>query len=285
MATATAPGVRRETRSIKDRSGNTFTVHIEAWEEGPGLTDVLEGIRLDYVAMAKSEIAATFDDLKNVTVIVDGKTNGNIDYARLFGTGIIAFEYGTAGVEEMKKAFQAAMSHLSSIVGTFRRTGYYERSANTATMFTVLVNGKEQMPNWETATNRINIQIYSKARYAAPLEVIKQGNIMLAARNRAKAAAGDLANVSFTYRNPVTMGQIEQFSKRGGKAFTMLAVPVIEIGTAAGGTSNYVGNVSRNLNRKEAAQRLKRKPPAQNLIHRGIVGHDRWHNTPPRRPK
>lgn len=273
MALGTKP---RQLDSLRSFSGAYGTVGIQVYGDEFALLEVMESVRLEYVEIAKAEIEATFGpDPSKYQVVVDGKVGGNIYFARLNGSGIEAFQVG--GIEDLKKAFNAAMQYLRSNVPAIfnRSTGYFQTSALTADFFTILVNGQEVASvNWEKVTAKSNIQVYSKARYAAPLESMKQGRILMGARNAAKNAGGQFVRASFSYRNPTKMGQVKQFSKRTGEPFTPLAVPVLQMGTAQSNVDDYVGNLSKNLQQG-------RKLDRPNMIQRNILPRTRWQQRRP----
>jgi hypothetical protein len=233
------------------------------------LRGIFEEIRQDYIKIARTEINEVFGtDWSKITVRVDGNTERPIENATLGGSGIDAFEDVTVYADEMMAAFQAAWNYLTG----FRFTKSGRSTGRYASGLTVLVNGIEQMPVREKIGAKTVIQIFTTARHASPIESIYAGNVMLAARNRAKAATGGKEiGVSFTYRK--ARGNITQEPSK----WNPLAIPVIEIGGIAAGTTDEVGNVSENLRRVP-----RRKKP--NLVKRRILGEEREFSGPaPRR--
>jgi hypothetical protein len=247
------------------------------------IADMLTWAADQYHAIAHDEINTSFPPPTTYTIVVDGVSGAAIETSKLDGGNIVARSIGNIG--DLKVAFETVMSYLHSRVPSIfkRTTGYYETSAGLSSFFTILVNGREVGAiDWGNITGASNIQIFSKARYASPLESIKNGGIMLGARNAAKTAVGDGANISFTYRNPKKFGQVEQFSKSGrgktarGEPFPALSVPVIELGSPGSNVTNYVGNVSRNLRKNETYFHDK------NLIYRRILPSSRYLPAAPR---
>jgi len=248
--------------------------------------DMYDWLHYTYVETSRRSIEQYLgDDPDSYTLVVDGRKDVPLEVASLTGSGIIAGRQGNT--DNLKKAFEAAMNYLRSVVpGIFKRsTGTYASSGHTAGFFTVLVNGIEQAPDWDKITSASNIQIYSKARHASPVESMHHGKILLQARNVAAKIEG--INASFTYRNPQKKGQVAVVSRSGrgetpkGQPFRPLAVPVLEIGTVLSNVTNYVGNISFNLEKN-------RKRKQKNLVDRGILPEKRRidrrvRNVPPRK--
>lgn len=292
MATATASKTSSYGRTFSGEGtfrNNQVTGTISYKYSVTGVEELFaymyDWIHYAYVETARNSIEEYLgDDPSTYTLIVDGRKDAPLETASLRGSGIIAGRQGN--VDNLKKAFEAAMAYLRSVVpGIFKRsTGTYATSGHTASFFTVLVNGVEQSPDWDKITAQSNIQIYSKARHASPVESMHHGKILLQARNIAARVAG--VNASFTYRSPTKKGQVTVVSKTGrgetaqGQPFRPLAVPVLEMGTVLSNVTNYVGNISFNLERD-------RKRSQKNLVDRKILPESRrigrrLRNRPPR---
>lgn len=231
----------------------------------------LSWIREQYHNIAREEIQEVYgDDTDAYQLTVDGVAGAPIEDAKLSGSGIIAEPKGSIG--NLRAAVEAAISYLHGVVpSSFKNpTGYYMTSGRTAQFFTIAVNGREvnnvKSIRWERLTAQSNIKIWNKARYASPVEAMFRGKFLLGARNAAAKFEG--INASFSYGNPVKLGQVIQTAKAGHN-FTPLAVPVVEIGTSFSNVSNHVGNIEFNLERG-------RKRQSKNLIERGILSQKRW---------
>lgn len=220
-------------------------------------------IHESYIKISREEIEKNLGtDEDSYSLVVDGRKDVPLEVASLYGSGIIAGRIGNT--DDLKKAFEAVMRYLRGVIpGSFKKTThYYQTSAFTSSFFTIKVNGVEvDSVNWDKVTASSNIQIYSKARYASPVESMFKGKFLLHARKI--ASNFENVNASFTYRNPQKMGQIAQ-NAGASYAFPPLAVPVLEIGTIISNVTNYIGNIEFNLERGRKRQR-------KNLVDRGIL--------------
>lgn len=222
MATRTLQSTRT-TASGRTVPG-VVTIEILS-DDFTALREVIEQIRLEYIETAEEAVSAYLgDDPKTYVVTVDGVTPGDLNNARLNGSGIVASRVGD--ITALKKAYAAARARLSvGISQFFRPTGQYESS------ITVKVNGRQVAEiDWARVTPRSNIQIFSPVRYATPLEALKAGNLLFSAANAALAAGGSEVKVSFGYSTGRKLG----LSKPGG------TLPFIEMGTIS---SNVVQSI------------------------------------------
>jgi hypothetical protein len=261
-----ADGAERYT--APDGSFVDVTVDIEYAYEDAGQS-MGTFIRTTATRLARESIFQYLgDDPTQYIVKVDGVQN-----APLFGRSgdefpqlieALPIALGKALIPDLQRAFNIIMAHLrSKVPSSFNprySTGFYETSGFTSRFFTVLVAGKPASPiDWTKVGGATNIQIFSRARYASPLESMKDGGLFAAAA----VAASKLPNVSvnFSYRDPTKFGQIRAFSK-AGKPYNPLAVPVIEIGTILSNVRADIRPVSRNLS-------YRRESPkgSQNLIY------------------
>lgn len=247
----------------------------------PQQFDDIRGIFLDaqtqYQVIAQEAVDESFAGVPatDITTIVDNTTNKSISEAKLFNRyGIYSTRLG--GAQEVRAAYEAAIEFLRA--NAPMRTGYYKRSADTSDFFTVrrvvtggkVLLGEITEADWDTFGPQSSIEIYSRARYAAPLEVLRGEACLGAAYNAISSMKG--VNVRFQYKNPDKYGQIKMFRKSDGKEFQPLVVPVLTIGsirnTALGrgkdGKPPKVAQVARNI--------LHNRNPggSKNLLNRGI---------------
>lgn len=200
--------------------------------------DDIQAIFLDaqsqYQMIAKEEIDDAFKgaDPKDITIIVDGNNTKPISQAKLFNRqGILATRLG--GTEDVRAAYEAAMAFLRANVPV--KTGYYKKSADTGTFLTVrrVVKGGQEIfgenIDWDTFGDQSSIEIYSRARYAAPLEVLRSEATLGAAYNHIQSMKG--IAVTFQYKQPEKYGQVKMYRKADGEQFRLLAVPVLTIGS------------------------------------------------------
>lgn len=185
-----------------------------------------------YQVIAQEAIDDSFAGVpkKEVTVIVDNSAGKPISQAKLFNRhGIYATRLG--GIEDVRAAYEEAIAFIKA--NAPYKTGYYKKSANTSDFFTVrrvIKGGAEifgEAIDWDTFGPQSSIEIYSRARYAAPLEVLRSEACLGAAYNKISSRKG--ISLTFQYKDPTKYSQVKMYRKSDGQAFRDLTVPVLTI--------------------------------------------------------
>jgi hypothetical protein len=225
--------------------------------------------QLAYQEIARTEIGISFKGLKDdeaLFVTVDGVANKPLSEARLFNRrGIVAKRAGN--IEDVKKALKSVLVLLQSTVpvrtGAYRDNFVVRRIAGTTTSRREITGGLGINVEllFEGWTDSSSIEIFSRVRYASPLEVLRSDACLGAAYDKFSGLPGII--MQFQYKSPDKYGQIPAFRKRDGEQFRPLVVPVLTIAS--------------NRNKIITSRRDGKPPKMRGTTYRNIV-QDRTNN-------